>query len=315
MKILCLTPIKHLDGIYEYLESFGEISYAPELQKEHFDSLDMGSYDVIFCNPNKQRYVLNEERLSDFRGIIVTASTGLNHIDMDYCENNNIKVLSLTNDYDLINNLPSTAELAFGLMLSIIRNIPTSFDDVKDGNWDYDMFMGHQLKGKSIGIIGHGRLGKMMETYCDAFGMDVRIHDPYKGYDDLNLVLRESDIISLHVHVTDETKYMINKKTLVKMKNNSYIINTSRGEIVNEKDVVELLEDGHLKGYATDVIEDEYGNRNDSPILKGVKEGLNIIVTPHVGGMTWEGQQKAYRWAIDKLIGIDIYNLFEGLKK
>ena len=302
MNILCLTPIKHLDGLYEYLESFGKVEYHPDLDLHSVKGITNSfDYDVIFCNPNKQTYKLDEYTLSNFKGIIVTASTGLNHIDMDYCKNNNIKVLSLTNDYDLINSLPSTAELAFGLMLSILRNIPSSFDDVKEGGWDYDMFMGHQLKGKSVGIIGYGRLGKMMETYCDAFGMDVRIHDPYEGYHDLNLVLRESDIISLHVHVTDETKHMINKKTLGKMKNSSYIINTSRGEIVNEKDVVEFLENGYLKGYATDVIEDEYGNRNDSPILKGVKDGLNIIVTPHVGGMTWEGQQKAYEWSIKKL--------------
>jgi len=94
---------------------------------------------------------------------------------------------------------------------------------------------------------------------------------------------------------------MINKKTLGKMKNNSYIVNTSRGEIVNEQDIVESLRSGKLKGYATDVIEDEYGNRQNSPILNGVKEGLNILVTPHIGGMTWEGQQKAYMWSIKKL--------------
>ena len=85
------------------------------------------------------------------------------------------------------------------------------------------------------------------------------------------------------------------------MKNNSYIVNTSRGEIVNERDIVDCLKSGKLKGYATDVIEDEYGNRENSLILNGIKEGLNILVTPHVGGMTWEGQQKAYKWSIKKL--------------
>ena len=183
----------------------------------------------------------------------------------------------------------------------MLRNIPNGFNDVKNGGWDYDKFMGHQLKGKIIGLIGYGRLGKMMETFCNAFGMTVKIHDPYEGYDDLDLVLRESDIISLHVHANDETRHMINKKTLVKMKNNSYIVNTSRGEIVNEHDIVDTLRSGKLKGYATDVIEDEYGSRENSPILNGIKEGLNILVTPHVGGMTWEGQQKAYKWSISKL--------------
>jgi D-3-phosphoglycerate dehydrogenase len=301
LKILCITPIKHLDGIYEYLETFGEVDYRPDMNDFDFSFVDMDKYDVIFCNPNKQNYKLDKDILENFNGTILTASTGLNHIDMKYCNDNNIKVLSLTKDYDLINDLPSTAELAFGLMCSMLRNIPSSFEDVKVGGWDYDMYMGHQLKGKKVGIIGCGRLGTMMKDYCFAFGMIPLLYDPYKLYKDFDLLLEESDIISLHVHATDETRHMINKKVLGKMKNNSYIVNTSRGEIVNEHDIVDALRSGKLKGYATDVIEDEYGNRENSPILKGIKEGLNIIVTPHVGGMTWEGQQKAYKWAIGKL--------------
>ena len=302
MRILCLTPINHLDKVYNYLNSFGRVDYLPDSPTNIIrDMVSTLNYDVIFCNPNKQNYMLDEYILKHFNGTILTASTGLNHIDTNYCKHRGIKVLSHKNDIRFLNDLPSTAELSFGLMSSIVRNIPSSFDDVKKGNWDYDMHMGHQLRGKIIGLIGYGRLGKMMETYCNAFGMTVKIHDPYEGYDDLDLVLKESDIISLHVHANDETKHMINKKVLGKLQNNSYIVNTSRGEIVNEKDIVEALRSGKLKGYATDVIEDEYGDRHKSPILKGVKEGLNIIVTPHIGGMTWEGQQKAYMWSISKL--------------
>ena len=302
MKILCLTPIKHLDEIYEYLNSFGRVDYLPDSPANVIrDTVSILDYDVIFCNPNKQNYKLDEYILKHFNGTILTASTGLNHIDIDYCNEKGIKVMSHKEDMELLNELPSTSELAFGLMSSMLRNIPNGFNDVKNGGWDYDKFMGHQLKGKIIGLIGYGRLGKMMETFCNAFGMTVKIHDPYEGYDDLDLVLRESDIISLHVHANDETRHMINKKTLVKMKNNSFIVNTSRGEIVNEHDIVDTLRSGKLKGYATDVIEDEYGSRENSPILNGIKEGLNILVTPHVGGMTWEGQQKAYKWSISKL--------------
>ena len=300
MKILCLTPIKHLDGIYEYLERYGDVHYSPDLSEEDFVYFDMDEYDVIFCNPNKQNYMLDKNTLGAFKGTILTASTGLNHIDIKYCEEVGIKVLSHKDDMELLNQLPSTAELAFGLMLSIVRNIPSSFDDVKLGGWDYDMHMGNQLQGKTIGIIGYGRLGKMMETYCNAFGMNVKIHDPYKGFDNLDDVLK-SDIISLHVHVNDETRHMIDKKILTLIPKKSYIINTSRGEIVDEDDIIWSLRKGHLKGYATDVITDEYGDRHNSPILQGIKEGLNILVTPHVGGMTWEGQQKAYKWSIDKL--------------
>ena len=302
MKILCITPIKHLDGIYEYLNSFGRIDYLPDSPANVIrDTVSILNYDVIFCNPNKQNYKLDEYILKHFNGTILTASTGLNHIDIDYCDKKGIKVMSHKEDMELLNELPSTSELAFGLMSSMLRNIPSSFDDVKKGNWDYDSHMGHQLKGKTIGIIGYGRLGKMMTDYCYAFGMNTLPYDPYKFDADFELLLKISDVISLHVHANDETRHMIDKKTLGKMKNNSYIVNTSRGEIVNEHDIVDALRSGKLKGYATDVIEDEYGNRENSPILKGIKEGLNILVTPHVGGMTWEGQQKAYKWSISKL--------------
>ncbi len=302
MKILCTTPIKHLSGVYEYLESFGLVDYHPSLNKESVKSLiDSFDYDVIFCNPNKQSYLLDNYILTKFNGTILTASTGLNHIDINYCNEKGIKVMSHKEDMELLNELPSTSELAFGLMSSMLRNIPNGFNDVKNGGWDYDKFMGHQLKGKTIGLIGYGRLGKMMYNYCDAFGMNIFIYDPYKGFNEFDTLLEQSDIISLHVHANDETRHMIDKKVLGKMKNNSYIVNTSRGEIVNERDIVDCLKSGKLKGYATDVIEDEYGNRQNSPILNGVKEGLNILVTPHVGGMTWEGQQKAYKWSIGKL--------------
>jgi len=302
MTILCLTPIKHLDGIYEYLNSFGRIDYLPDSPANVIrDTVSILDYDVIFCNPNKQNYKLDEYILKHFNVTILTASTVLNHIAIDYCDKKGIKVMSHKEDMELLNELPSTSELAFGLMSSMLRNIPSSFDDVKKGNWDYDSHMGHQLKGKTIGIIGYGRLGKMMTDYCHAFGMNTLPYDLYKFDADFELLLKISDVISLHVHANDETRHMINKKTLGKMKNNSYIVNTSRGEIVNEHDIVDALRSGKLKGYATDVIEDEYGNRENSPILKGIKEGLNILVTPHVGGMTWEGQQKAYKWSISKL--------------
>ena len=114
-------------------------------------------------NPNKQNFILDEDIFKDstVKGIN-TASTGLNHIDLDYCVEKNIKVVSLKNDLELINDLPSTSELAFGLMMSLMRNIPKSFHSVKDGNWDYEPYVGHQIKGKTIGIIGYGRLMVLM---------------------------------------------------------------------------------------------------------------------------------------------------------
>ena len=306
MKIICITQVKHLDGVYDLLEKFGNITYVPDITKEELKStLFETKTKYLFTNPNKQTFILDEEVLKDSSiKVINTCSTGTNHIDMEYCKENNIEVWNLAKDYELINQLPSTAEHAFGLMLSLLRKIPMSFHSVKDGNWDYEPYIGRQLKGLTVGIIGYGRLGKMMETYCHAFGMTVKIHDPYEGYDDLDLVLRESDVISLHVHVTDKTVGMINENTIKRMKKKPYLINTSRGEIVYEKKVIEAIEEGKLSGYATDVITDEFGNIHNSKLVEfSMNPTNNVIITPHVGGMTWEGQTKAYKWAINKFKG------------
>ena len=307
MKIICITQLKHLDGVYDLLEEFGNITYVPDITKEELKStLFETKTKYLFTNPNKQPFILDEEVLKDSNiKVINTCSTGINHIDMEYCKENNIEVWHLARDYELINQLPSTAEHAFGLMLSLVRKIPMSFHSVRDGNWDYEPYIGRQLKGLTVGIIGYGRLGKMMETYCHAFGMTVKIHDPYEGYDDLDLVLRESDVISLHVHVTGKTVGMINGKTISKMKKKPYLINTSRGEVVYEKKVIEAIEEGKLSGYATDVITDEFGNIHNSKLVEfSMNPTNNVIITPHVGGMTWEGQTKAYKWAINKFKGV-----------
>ena len=304
-KIAVITPILHLEGVYDLLLTKGDVFLLEKGDKNQVKKLLLEkNINIIVCNPNHQNYKIDEELLNNTQvNIINSCSTGLNHIDLEYCKKNNIKIQCHKNDYELINQLTSTAELAFGLMISLLRNIPKYNNHVSNYNWDYTQFMGRQIKDLKIGIIGYGRLGKMMEGYCKLFGAETFIYDPYMNVPQtpLETMFKECDVISLHVHVTDETKYMINQKLLGLSKKDLYIINTSRGEIVNEKDIVDALSSGKLMGYGTDVIEDEFGNISNSPIIKAMNEGQNIIVTPHIGGMTIEGQTKAYKWSINKL--------------
>ena len=305
MKIAVITPVKHLEGIEKLLATKGNVVYYETASKlEVKKALLKHQIDTILCNPNQQTYKIDKELLGGTKVTLInTCSTGMNHIDVDYCNDNNIKIYSLTKDMDLINDLPSTSELAFGLMMSLLRKIPQGKNHVSKYNWDYTQFMGRQIKDLNIGIIGYGRLGKMMFNYCKAFGANVYVYDPYVSHTFSNLeeIFTKCDVISLHVHVTDETKYMINKDLFGYINKDCYIINTSRGEIVNEKDIVKGLKSGVITGYGTDVIEDEFGDLTKSPIIKAMNDGKNIIVTPHVGGMTIEGQTKAYKWSINKL--------------
>ena len=303
--IAVITPVSHLKGINSLLESKGNVFYLEnnpsKLLVKHL--LNSRNINVIVCNPNQQSFKIDEELLENTKvQTINSCSTGLNHIDLDYCKKNNIKIQCHKNDYELINQLPSTSELAFGLMISLLRNIPECNNHVSRYYWDYTQFMGRQVKDLKIGIIGYGRLGKMMKKYCDAFSAKTYIYDPYIDVEQTSLeeIFTKCDVVSLHVHVTDETKYMISKKLLGLSEKGLYIINTSRGEIVNENDIVQAL-DNKLLGYGTDVIENEFDDITKSPIIKAMNKGKNIIVTPHIGGMTIEGQTKAYKWSINKI--------------
>lgn len=305
--IICTTPIDHLKGLKNILKKKGNLVYKPNIngaQLKHFLKKNK-KVNTIFCNPNRQGYILNKKILSNTSiKVINTASTGLNHIDLVDCKKLGIKILSLTNDKKLIKQLPSTSELAVGLMIDLLRNITKSFNSVKDKKWDYSDYIGKELASLTIGIIGLGRLGRFMAKFAKAFGMQVFYYDPFiksKDYKKTNLkqLIKIADVISIHTHVDQKTKYMIDKKILKSAKNKPVIINTSRGEIVREKDIIWGLKNEFISGYGTDVIETEFSDIKKSPIIKNINR-YNIIVTPHLGGMTLQGQLRAYKFAVEK---------------
>ena len=314
MSIVCITPVKHLDGVYELLEQYDNVFYEPDITKNELKKLLIThEIEYLFTNPNKQSFILDRELLEHSSlKVINTCSTGLNHIDIDYCERNDIEVWSLKTDSELINDLPSTAELSFGLMMSLLRKIPEGFDSVKKGEWDYEPFIGRQVKGLTIGIIGYGRLGRITAELLKGWGVKILVNDPYVDVDNENCirttmheVWKQSDVIFLHLHVTDTTRELVSGYFISNMKKGSILINTSRGELVNEKDIINSIKEGHLGGYGTDVIADEFGDVKESELVEFSRENDNVVITPHVGGMTWEGQTKAYKWAIDKFGGIN----------
>jgi D-3-phosphoglycerate dehydrogenase len=259
--------------------------------------------------------MLDEEVLENSNiKVINTCSTGLNHIDLQYVlGEKNIEVWSLKEDFELINDLPSTAELSFGLMMSLLRKIPQGFDSVKKGEWDYEPFIGRQVKGLTIGIVGFGRLGKITAELFKGWGVNILVNDPYVGtfeYEQVEIkeLQEKSDVVFLHLHANEETRNMVDREFLSNMKKGAILINTSRGELVDEKEIIKSLHSrDELGGYGTDVIRDEFGNVKNSKLIEFANSRYpeimgndRIVITPHVGGMTWEGQTKAYKWAVDK---------------
>ena len=305
--IICTTPIDHLKGLKERIKKRGKLIYKPNIKAFELEKILKSNKKInaIFCNPNRQGYTLDKKILKDSSiKLINTASTGLNHINANDCKSLGIKILSLTREKKLIKQLPSTSELAFGMMLSLQKKIFESFNSVKKYNWDYLPYIGNEIASLSIGIIGLGRLGNYMCKFSKAFGMKIYFYDPFKKSQifkkvSLEKLLKVSDVISIHVHVNKDTKYMLNKKTLKLAKKKPIIINTSRGEIVDEKDIIWALKNKIISGYATDVVENEFDNIKKSPIIKNISK-YNIIVTPHLGGMTQQGQLRAWNFAVDK---------------
>ncbi len=164
------------------------------------------------------------------------------------------------------------------------------------GEWDYTQFIGRQMNCLTVGVIGYGRLGSIYSKYCKALSSRVLVYDPYKEvkdddieqFDSLQSMLEISDIVAIHVHVTDETLGMINQNCFDSMKEDVLIVNTARGDIVNEKDLVTFLKNNPLARVGTDVLADEVRNRLDSPLLKYAVASEQVIITPHIGGMTRE---------------------------
>ena len=313
INILIITPIKHIDGLYEKISGLGSVTYLPDpTLDEVLEFVD--GVDVIFTNPNKSKVFLGSDvfnRGKDIK-VVCTASTGTVHIDKELANNRNIKIISITKELETINKISSTAELAFTLMMTSIRNVTPAIDSVRNGDWDYERFIGRQVNQLNIGVIGYGRLGKMFVHYCRSFGAKVKVYDPYKSINEegvqqvheLSEVFLESNVIALHVHVTPETHGMISKDALCFANSDITIINTSRGEVVNEEDIVEFLANNPKSRYATDVLASEFNSKQENPIIKFSKSDAGFyqtIIVPHIGGMTSDAQMLAYHRAADML--------------
>lgn len=243
---------------------------------------------------------------------IATATTGLNHIDMEHAKEKGIEVLSLRGENEFLDTITSTAELAFGLLIDLMRYTPFAFDSIRRYELDLEGYRGRSLYGKTLGIIGMGRLGKILAAGALGWRMQVQFTDPnvaqeqfpqYKKVE-LDELLAASDAVSLHVHLLPETAGMIGEQAIAKMKKGAYLVNTSRGEIVDEHAVLAALNSGRLGGYATDVLANELALLErfaDHPLVEYAKEHRTCIVVPHTGGLTEDSRVATDVFIAEKL--------------
>lgn len=297
-------------------EHFGYSEKAVSLWEEKGYTFRKGSWreiETIDSFPEVDILIVRLQRkvdepvLSKFPNLkkLISATTGLDHIDRDAVDKRGIEIISLKGHDAFLRTIPSTAEHTWALLMALVRNIPTANEDVKTGNWNRDAFRGFQLKDKVLGIIGYGRIGKQVAHYADAFDMNVKFYDPYfhdnsykyEKVSSLQELLTASDILTIHIHQNNETEHLINENNIHYIKKGAWLINTSRGAVLEEEAIVKALKNQRIRGVATDVLATELTHIEDSPLWQAHKEKYNVIVTPHLGGSTWDAM-----WACEEFI-------------
>jgi len=241
---------------------------------------------------------------------VVSPTTGLNHIDLEAAAERGIEVIHLKGQTEFLRSIPSTAEHTWALLLSLVRRLPAAFASVRAGHWEQEPYRGHELHEKRLGILGCGRLGAMVAHYGRAFGMKIATFDPYSTFlpsyveqcESLEDLLSRSDVLSIHVPLNDETKGMIGAREIDRLPHGALLINTSRGEIVDEDALVKALGSGRLAGAAVDVIQRELDpDLRAGPLIAYARENENLIITPHIGGATFEAVEKTDLFVIARL--------------
>ncbi len=282
------------------------------LHEYGLEALNKSSVTHIYTRINQK---LDNKYLGMFPNlsVILCPTTSIDHIDTDYCEENKIRIISLVGQKKFLQEVTSTAELTAWFILELARMPSKYHQTVLNGSWDRYAYRTESLSGKTLGIIGLGRVGTQVANIFHNLNMNIIFYDSdnnistgYLRVADLEEIAVQSDFISIHVSGVSLNKNLINRDFFSKLKaKGAYLINTSRGFIVNELDLLNSIKNGEILGFATDVLVDEEG-RSDSWLGKNLiwqEMRLNhkIIITPHIGGSTADTLEKVDRFLISKI--------------
>ena len=287
MKILICDNLNQ--QVYKELETIGDcvdISKSNSRDKDLANHIKDCEIVVIRSATKLTKEVLDKaEQLK----IIARCGVGIDNVDLDFAKSKSIFV---TNSPSA--NLISVVELTVALIISVSRKLSLADSHLKKGEWNRSQFLGNELYGKTLGIVGFGKAGRLVAERMKSFGMSIVFYDPYvtdwSGSEEsikLDDLLRTADVVSIHVIKTKDTENLISKDMLDLLKPSSVIINTSRGGVLDEDYLFELLESEKIFGAGLDVYS------NEPPKNVDRYNGLNLVTTPHIGASTNEAQLKA----------------------
>lgn len=312
MRILNAESLGYSPSARRVIETLGEVVEADLDRTGLLDALrdraDDGT-DVLIVRLRNQI----DGEVFDAAGprlhTIVSATTGLDHIDLDETTRRGITVLCLKGETEFLRTITATAEHTWALLLALVRNLPAAAASAVDGDWDRDRFRGTELKGRRLGIVGLGRIGSMVARYGAAFQMTVAAYDPHLDewpnevtrVHDLTTLCAQSDVLSVHVPLDATTHGLIGAEQLDALPDGAVIVNTSRGAVLDEARLCDLLQKGRLGGLAADVINDE---RTSGPtrLLDLARSRTDVLITPHIAGATHESMERTEIFMAEKLI-------------
>ena len=263
--------------------------------------------NIIFVRLNFlwNKHLLKNAKILEY---LCSPTTGENHIDKGYVKSRGIKLITLKDEFDFLATIRATPEHTFGLVLALLRKYKFLLSDNKKSFKDREFFRGNEIYKKRIGLIGYGRVGKILKNYFTAFGAEVGFYDiksknhinSIKKFESIEELILNSNIVILCASYSPSNNKMIDVN-LLKLMKNKYFINTARGELVDEGIILDLVQKNHFKGLAIDVFSNENGDHNFEK-FKTFSENKNIILTPHVSGVTYESMEKTEEFIADKLI-------------
>lgn len=292
-----------------FLDNEEKNNYLKELKKEHnvkvYDEnvsevLDeIEDAEIISCRTKSK---FSKEVIDKFSNLklIATRTVGVDHIELEYCKSKNI----------LVNNVPDygsdvVAEHVFGLLLAGTRNILKAYKKVKKGEFNFKNLKGYSLNGKVLGVVGTGKIGEEVIKRAKGFGMEIIAFDVAKKeelvknfdvrYVGLDELYKESDIITLHVPLLEQTKHMIDNESISKMKNGVILINAARGELIKTEELIKNIKKFYFVGL--DVLEDENSFSKENKLLKF----KNVLITPHIGFYSAESLKKTYEITLENI--------------
>ncbi|MFB4168336.1 hydroxyacid dehydrogenase [Virgibacillus sp. JSM 102003] len=311
MKVL-VTELMWDDGIKELKRNGYSVDYDMELGRKRSELLELApAYDALIVRNETK---VDAELLDAAKNTkaIGRLGVGLDNIDLEAAKARNMPVIPAVHA-----NATSVAEYVMASMLDAYRPLAEADADVRKGNWDRKFFTGYELNGKTLGLVGMGEIAHRVAKRANAFGMDIIGYDPFvKPFDHilaetgvrpvktLDELLTKSDFVSVHVPLTKATRHMINKDNFKCMKPNAYVINSARGGIVHEQDLVEAVQSREIAGAYLDVLETE-------PVQKGslLSKVESIHLSPHIAGLTDESQSRTAM-----LVAKEVMKVLEGGK-